>query len=81
MSLRHELEAFTSNGHEASALTERWLAHIIGTLLRDPRINLTRFELELRLADDHALIERQLFSLLDDRVHLDHVDVVDGVVR
>jgi hypothetical protein len=30
------------------------------------------------LADDPALIEQQLFSLLVDRVHLDHANVVDG---
>jgi hypothetical protein len=48
------------------------------TLQRDPRIKLTRFELEFLLADDPALIEQQLFSLLVDRVHLDHADVVDG---
>jgi hypothetical protein len=78
MTLRDELEPFASNGCEASAVAERWLDHIIGMLLRDPRINLTRFELELLLADDHALIERQLFHLLVDRVHLDHADIVDG---
>jgi hypothetical protein len=79
MNLRDELEAFASNGREASALAERWVARIINTLQRDPRVNLTRFELELLLADEHALIERQLFHLLVDRVHLDYADIVDGV--
>jgi hypothetical protein len=79
MSLRDELEPFASDGHEAFALADRWLGRVISTLLRDPRIKLTRFELELLLADDHETIERQLFGLLVDRVHLDHVDVVDGV--
>lgn len=81
MTLRDELEAFASNGREASAIAERWLGNIIETLQRDPRVNLTRSELELRLADDHALIEQRLFHLLVDRVHLDDVDVVDGVGR
>jgi hypothetical protein len=79
MTLRDELEPFASNGREASAITERWFGSIIKTLLRDPRVNLTLFELELRLADDHVLIERQLFRLLIDRVHLDHVDFIDGI--
>jgi hypothetical protein len=80
MTLRDELEPFASTGCEASYLAERWLAGIIKTLRREPRIKLTRFELELLLADDRALIERHLFNLLVDRVHLDHADVVDGVV-
>lgn len=79
MNLRSELEPFASGGHEAYRLVDRWIAGIVKTLQRDTRIKLNRFELELLLADDRALIERQLFLLLVDRVHLDHVDIVDGV--
>jgi hypothetical protein len=79
MSLRDELEPFASSGREAFTLADRWLAGIIRTLQRDPRIDLTRFEFELLLADDRGAIQQQLFSLLVDRVHLDHVDVVEGV--
>jgi hypothetical protein len=79
MTLRDELEPFASSGREASTLADRWLSGVIRTLQRDPRIELTRFELELLLADDRVVIEQQLFSLLVDRVHLDHADTVDGV--
>jgi hypothetical protein len=79
MTLRDELEPFASSGREAFTLADRWLSCVIRTLQRDPRIELTRFELELLLADDRVVIEQQLFSLLVDRVHLDRADVVDGV--
>jgi hypothetical protein len=81
MTLRDELWPFASNGREASALTDGWVTRIINTLQRDPRIDLNRFELELLLADHHSQIERQLFHLLVDRVHLDDIDTVDGVER
>jgi hypothetical protein len=81
MNLRDEPEAFASTGREASELADNWLSNIITTLKRDPRIKMNRFELELLLADEHGLIEQQLFHLLVDRVHLDHADIVDGVER
>lgn len=70
MTLRDGLEPFASSGREAFTLADRWLAGIIRTLQRDPRIGLTRFELELLFADDRGVIEQQLFSLLVDRVSL-----------
>jgi hypothetical protein len=77
--LRDELEAFASNGSEAFALTDRWIDAIIATLQRDPRIKLNRFELDLLLEDNRIAIREQLYRLVVNRVHLDHVDVVDGV--
>ena len=76
MTLHDELEAFANNGYEASKIVDRWIADIITTLLRDTA--LTRFELELLLADSHALIERELFQLLIHRVHMDDIDTVVG---
>ena len=78
MTLRGELEPFASTGREAFALADLWMTRVIRTLQRDPRIDLTRFDLELLLANDLALIGEQLFYLLVDRVHLDHADIVDG---
>jgi hypothetical protein len=72
--LRRDLEAFASTGCEAADFVKCWVTGITRTLQRDSRIALTRFEIELLLADDQALIEHQLFSLLVDRVHLDDID-------
>jgi hypothetical protein len=80
MTLRDELFHYASNGVEAYPIAKAWFIGIIRALQHDPRIkNICTFELELLLADQKTLVENELFSLIHDRVHLDHVDVVDGV--
>lgn len=80
MTLRDELEAFASNGREAAHLVEEILDAAVVALRRDPRFaGIPLRDFELLLADVHADAERRLFNKLRDRVHLDCVDIVDGV--
>jgi hypothetical protein len=79
MSLRDELEAFASNGREASHIVEEFFDAIVVALRRDRRFaGIPLRDFELLLADAHADAERRLFNELRDRVHLDDVDLVDG---
>lgn len=82
MTFRDELEAFASDGREASHITEELFDAIVVALRRDPRFaGIPLRDFELLLADVHADAERRSFNQLRDRVHLDDVDVVDGVVK
>lgn len=82
MTLRHELEPYASSGREASHIVEKLFYAVVVALRRDPRFaGIPLREFQLLLADVHADAERRLFDELRDRVHLDDVDVVDGVVR
>jgi hypothetical protein len=80
MTLRDELEAFASSGREAAHIVEELFDAIVVALRRDRRFaGIPLREFELLLADVYAEAERRLFNELRDRVHLDHVDVVDGI--
>jgi hypothetical protein len=80
MTLRHELEPFASDGREASHIVEELFDAIVVALRRDPRFTgIPLREFELLFADVHTDAERRLFNELRDRVHLDHVDIVDGI--
>jgi hypothetical protein len=59
---------------------KRLLDAAVVALRRDQRFaGIPLREFELLLADVSKEFERRLFNQLVDRVHLDHVDVVDGV--
>jgi hypothetical protein len=80
VTLRQELEPFATDGRQASHFVEEFFDAIVVALRRDHRFaGISLYEFELLLADVHADAERQLFNQLRDRVHLDDVDVVDGV--
>jgi hypothetical protein len=80
MTLRDELEPFASNGREAFRIVENVFDGIVAAIRRDPRLAEMKMQgLELLFADVRAETERCLFDELRDRVHLDAVDVVDGV--
>jgi hypothetical protein len=80
ISLRHELEPFASTGREARRLVEEIVDAIVVALRRDPRFTgIALAEFELLLADVRQEFERRLFNQLVDRVHLDAIDIVDGV--
>jgi hypothetical protein len=80
MTLRHELEPFASTGREASHIVEELLDAIVVALRRDRRFaGIPLREFDLLFADVHTDAERRLFNALVGRVHLDDIDVVDGV--
>ena len=80
MTLRAELEPFANSGHEAFRIVENLFAGIVAALRRDQRFaQIQHFELELLFADARAEAERRLFNELKNRVHVDAVDLVDGV--
>ena len=79
MTLRHQLEPFADSGHKAFRITKSVFDAIVATLRRDQRFaRIKPYELDLLLADLHREIGQRLFNDMRDRVHLDHVDVVDG---
>lgn len=82
MTLRHQLEAYASDGCEAFAFLDDLFDAVIGGLRRDQRFShIRRQELELLLADIRANAARWLFNKLRNRVCLDDIDAADGVER
>jgi hypothetical protein len=82
MTLRHELEPFASTGREAAHIVEETFDAVVVALRRDQRFaGIPLREFELLFAELRNEAERRLFNELCDRVHLDHVDIVDGETR
>jgi hypothetical protein len=80
MTLRDELEPFAADGREAFRILEIIFDSIVAALRRDQRFtNIPLREFELLFADARTDAERRLFVELRDRVHLDDVDVIDGI--
>ena len=78
MTLRDRLEAFASNGREASHIARELFDAVVVALRRDRRFaGISLQEAELLFADVHVDIERRLFVALRDRVRLDDVDGVE----
>jgi hypothetical protein len=77
--LRDLLQARASNGLKAFDIVEATFTAIITALLRDPRFtgSITRFELELLLANARGAMERTLF---DEMVHRIHVAEAENAV-
>jgi hypothetical protein len=80
MTLRDELVPFASNGREAGRFVEELFDAVVVALRRDRRFaGIPLHEFELIIADVQIDAERRLFNELRDRVHLDDIDVVEGV--
>jgi hypothetical protein len=70
--IRGLLEARTSDGRDASVITEALFTKIITCLRRDARFaGISRFEFELLLADLRRDTEQQLFHAIAQHIHLD----------
>ena len=80
--LRHQLEAYASDGCEAFTFSMTCSMQSSAACRRDQRFShIRRQELELLLADIRANAARWLFNKLRNRVCLDDIDAADEVER